>query len=244
MSVIDLDGAYNVREVGGLATLDGGRTRHRLLYRGDSLDAISARDADLLFNKLGIGAVIDVRSKPEIAYAKWRDAVDYHHLPLIEEGSIGKQPFPSAIPTELAKAYLSDLQEGRSQLRAIAEVLAGHLSSARPCIVHCAAGRDRTGAIFAVLLAAVGVRDEDIAADYAQSNRSARHVAQRLAANPLYANGQTAAREPVMASVDTIAGLLALLRRSYQTPARFLLGSGLAATVLTRLEKALVERPQ
>lgn len=245
MSAIELDGAYNVRDLGGLVTLDGGRIRPRLLYRGDSLDDISTRDEGLLFEKLRIGAVIDVRSKQEIAYAKWKDsAVDYYQLALLDDNYIGRHAFPSAVPEGLAKVYLSNLQLGITAVRTTLEVLASQLSAGIPCIINCAAGRDRTGAIIATLLAALGVRDEDIALDYIQSNRCASHVTRRLARNPLYANGHAAGGKPVMASPNTIFGLLALLRDAYETPAQFLTKSGLAPTTLTQLQLALVEYSQ
>lgn len=244
MSVMELDGAYNVRELGGLITSDGGRTCHRMLYRGDSLDAISARDEDLLFNRLHIGAVIDVRTQQEIAEASWRSsAVRYYNIPLISDKYIGTQPLTKISPDGLARAYLGDLRRGISSVRMTFEVLAAHLSAGIPCIVHCAAGRDRTGAIIAVLLAALGVRDEDIALDYVRSNVHADQVTQRLADNPLYANGQAEDGKPTMASADTVLVLLALLRRGYGTPAQFLIESGLTAATLRELEIALVEYP-
>lgn len=245
MGVIELDGAYNVRELGGLTTAGGGQTRHRLLFRGDSLDAISARDEDLLFDQLHIGVVIDVRSKQEIAFAKWKEsAVRYYQIPLADDDDVGKQPYGNNTPEELAKACLGSLQQGSSAVRATFDVLAASLSAEIPCMVHCAAGRDRTGAIIAVLLAALGVSDNDIALDYVESNRHAHRVAQRLAENPLYANGQAADGKPALASADTILRLLALLRARYGTPADFLLESGLAPAALAQLRTALVEYPR
>ena len=245
MSAVELDGAYNVRELGGLATLSGGQTRPGMLFRGDSLDCISERDEDVLFNKLNIGAVIDIRSQQEIANAKWKEsAARYYQIPLLNDGDIGKQAYADATPGTLALACLSSIQQGASAVRATFEILADHLSARIPCIVNCAAGRDRTGVIIAILLDSLGVRDEDIALDYVQSNRHAHRLARRLAENPLYANGQPAAGKPAMANADTILGFLKLLRQAYGTPARFLLDSGLAVTALMQLRIALVDSPR
>jgi protein-tyrosine phosphatase len=244
MNVVELDGAYNVRDIGGLRTLAGGRTRHFLLYRGDSLDAISEKDEKLLFEKLKIGVVIDVRSRVEVDDTGLRSpTARYYQLPLIDDKSIGKLPFIHMSPEELADAYLADLHQGTAALRSIFEILAAHLINGTACIVHCAAGRDRTGAIMALLLASVGVRDEDIALDYVKSNRHADRIARRLASNPLYANGQTVDRRPVPASTETIAVLLRLVRRSYGTPAQFLLECGVAPVALRQLEAAVVDGP-
>jgi len=50
MTAVELQGAYNVRDLGGLRTRDRRRTKHGLIYRGDSLDSITAADASLLFD--------------------------------------------------------------------------------------------------------------------------------------------------------------------------------------------------
>ncbi len=244
MSAVELDGAYNVRDVGGLRTPDGGQTRSGLLYRGDSLDAISAQDEDRLFRELGIGAVIDVRTKAEVRPAHWRESgVRYWQVPLIAEEYLGQQPLADASPAQLAAGYLKDLRRGAGALQKIGAILADELSQPVPCLVHCAAGRDRTGAIMAVLLAAVGVRDEDIAADYIRSNHHAHHVTRRLAENPIYANGLAADGKPVLASAETIAVLLGDVRRACGSPARFLAECGVEAAVLGTIEAAIIDRP-
>ncbi|MGO9077586.1 MAG: tyrosine-protein phosphatase [Streptosporangiaceae bacterium] len=245
MGAVELDGAFNVRDVGGLSMLGGGRIRPGLLYRGDSLDAISAPDQDLLFGHLRIGVVVDVRTTAEISFAPWRESrVRYCQIPLVDARSLGTQPMAAATAGQLAGMYLSDLRHGAQALARILTVLADHLGADVPCLVHCAAGRDRTGAIMAVLLAAAGVRDEDIAGDYVQSNHHVHHVTARLAANPLYANGLTASHQPVPAQPETVTLLLAAVRREYGTVARFLLDCGLRPDALEHLTAALADGPR
>ena len=241
MTAVELQGAYNVRDIGGLRTDGGARTRPGLLYRGDSLDAISAADEKILFGELGIGTVIDVRTPAEVSPALWRESgVGYRQIPLIAPEFLGKQPMAQARPAELAACYLGDLQRGAAALRQILTVLAAELDRGVPCLVHCAAGRDRTGSIMAVLLAAVGVTDADIAADYLRSNQRAGHVTRRLAANPMYANGLAAAGGPVLASAETIAVLLALIRQDSGSATGFLARCGLDPAVLAALAAALL----
>ncbi len=69
MTAVELQGAYNVRDLGGLRTRDGRRTKHGVIYRGDSLDGITPADARILFDKLGIGAIVDLRTKAETELA-------------------------------------------------------------------------------------------------------------------------------------------------------------------------------
>lgn len=61
---IDLEGAVNVRDLGGLATVDGGTTRFGRIYRSDNLQGLTERDVELLVEELKLRHVIDLRSTP------------------------------------------------------------------------------------------------------------------------------------------------------------------------------------
>ena len=67
MGWIELDGAANVRDVGGLPTDDGRQIAERRLLRGDNLQDLSPADVTLLVTGLGLTAVIDLRSPEEAA---------------------------------------------------------------------------------------------------------------------------------------------------------------------------------
>ncbi|HEV2371103.1 MAG TPA: tyrosine-protein phosphatase [Streptosporangiaceae bacterium] len=242
MSAIELDGAYNVRDLGGLPTEGGSQTRYGLLYRGDSLDAISPHDQDTLFHQLGIGVVVDLRTRPEVAPAAWRDgSVQYYQFPLISERKMGTEPFPVGQPEDLGRLYMSNLEDGQEPVRATLEVLAEHLSKGTPCIVGCAAGRDRTGVIMAVLLSMLGVTDDAIAQDYSESNRHAAEVALRLASNPLYANGQPPTGYEAIAVPEAMLAFLRLLRERFSSARQFALDAGLRPEQVDQLRAALIE---
>ena len=108
-----------------------------------------------------------------------------------------------------------------------------------PSIFHCAAGRDRTGILSALLLGLAGVTDEQIAADYIASNRHARLVTSKLAANPLYADGARG-REVILLKPETILGFLRLLREEFGGPRPFLLDSGVSPEAICAIEQHLV----
>jgi len=243
MGAIELDGAYNVRDLGGLPTVEDARTRDGLLYRGDSLDALTGPDQDCLFRELGVGVVIDLRSQPEVAPAAWRDTVRYYQFPLISGEKIGKEKFPDGIPAELGKLYLDNLEEGGEAVRATFGALAEHLSAGTPCVVHCAAGRDRTGVIVAVLLSLLGVTDEAIALDYSASNRNAGQVQRKLAQNPLYANGPVRAGRAPIAMPEVISVFLGLLRDTYGGAEGYAAQAGLDSALIKTLRAALLGPP-
>jgi protein-tyrosine phosphatase len=72
MTAIELQGAYNVRDLGGLRTKDGRITRPGVIYRGDSLDKITPGDEKILFDKLGIGTIVDLRTQAETERTDFR----------------------------------------------------------------------------------------------------------------------------------------------------------------------------
>ena len=228
MTAVDLEGAYNIRDLGGLRTRDKRLTRHGLIYRGDSLDQITAADAKILFNELDIGAVVDLRTQAETELTDPVLPAQRYRFSVLAEGRLGREPFPSDDPAELAKVYLNNIEGGRGAVKGTFEVIAANLEAGVPTLFHCAAGRDRTGIMAALLLDLVGVTFGEIARDYVQSNRNARRVTQRLAENPLYANHEAHMREIILLHEQTILGFLRLLQAQDGGSRQFCLDCGLS----------------
>ncbi|GAA5081880.1 protein-tyrosine phosphatase [Thermocatellispora tengchongensis] len=175
---IEFDRLHNFRDVGGYVTADGRRVRWRRLYRSDSLGALTGADAER-FLRLGIRTVIDLRH-PDEAEAQGRvpgrDGYRYHNL------SVEQQPWDRA-------AYDPRAGLGRffaDHYRRVAEMGTAELADAlrliadadnAPVVVHCAAGKDRTGVVTALVLALLGVPHEDVIADYALTDLAAEKFA-------------------------------------------------------------------
>jgi protein-tyrosine phosphatase len=243
MTAVDLQGAYNVRDLGGLMTADGRATVPGLLYRGDSLDRITPDDAALLFGDLRIGTVIDLRTRAETELlGESRSPVPRYRFSLLSEGSLGTEPFPSDDPEELAKVYNSNLDGGRAAIRNSLEIMAENLKRGVPTLFHCAAGRDRTGVVAAVVLGLAGVTDEQIAADYVRSNRNARLVTRKLEENPLYANNHDRP-DVILLHKETILGFLRLLREEHGGPLQFCLDSGVEPETAAAFGRYFVAGP-
>lgn len=241
MTAVQLEGAYNVRDLGGLRTRDGRRTRHGIIYRGDSLDSITPDDAATLFGKLGIGAIVDLRTKAETELSGLLFPVPRYRFSVLREGRLGHEPFPSDDPAELAKVYLSNIDGGRAAVKGTFEVIATDLKADVATLFHCAAGRDRTGIMAALLLGLVGVTDGQIAQDYVQSNRNARRVTKKLAENPLYANNNGDRPEVILLREQTILGFVRLLRDQFGGPLQFCLDSGVSPEVISVIKDHFVE---
>ncbi len=243
MTAIELQGAYNVRDLGGLRTKDGQITRPGVIYRGDSLDNITPADAKILFDKLGIGTIIDLRTKAETELTELNFPVPRFRYSVLVEGRLGHEPFPSDDPVELAKVYLSNLDGGRAAVKGTFDIIAANLRQGAATLFHCAAGRDRTGIMSALLLGLVGVTDGQIAIDYVQSNRNARRVTKKLAENPLYANHDKDRPEVILLHERSIIGFMKLLREKFGGPRQFCLESGVTEETISVIEENFVIAP-
>jgi protein-tyrosine phosphatase len=165
--MLGFSGAYNFRDVGGYAGLDGRAVRWRQLFRSDALHRLGDADAEK-FARLGVRTVIDLRRPFEIErYGRVAEehGLDYHNL-VLRHVDWEDVEHPDDVVHErwLADRYLNFAEDGRDAIRDSLRIIAD--PAAAPVIVHCMAGKDRTGTVCALALALLGVSDEDIAADY------------------------------------------------------------------------------
>jgi protein-tyrosine phosphatase len=158
--------AFNVRDLGGLPTQDGRTIRRGLLYRGDGVHRLAGADLEKA-RTLGLRTVVDLRTAGEIErggqYPVHEHPVVWHNLPILDR----MWSEDDLVATTGAAAFLCDryLDMLRSGAPAIAEIV-GLAADGTPMLFHCAAGKDRTGVVAAVLLGLAGVSAEEIAADY------------------------------------------------------------------------------
>lgn len=159
---------YNFRDVGGYVGLDGRKVRWRRLFRSDALHRLGPADADA-FAALGVRTVIDLRRPLEIEkYGRVADryGIDYRNLVLKHvDWEEVEHPDDADHERWLADRYLNFAEDGREGLLGALQVIAD--PGKAPVIVHCMAGKDRTGTVCALTLALLGVSDQDIADDYA-----------------------------------------------------------------------------
>jgi len=162
---LTLAGCFNFRDLGGLPAAGGATVRPGRLFRSDALHRLTDDDVDALTG-LGVRTLLDLRSEREVeesGVGPLREhGVRHRHLPLTADASGNERGFPNGPMEEL---YVRFLDEGRPAIRAVFETLSEE--ETYPAVVHCAAGKDRTGIVVALVLRAVGVPDDEIVADYA-----------------------------------------------------------------------------
>ncbi|MEC3957255.1 tyrosine-protein phosphatase [Nocardia sp. CDC153] len=243
---IDFAQIDNVRDLGGLPVTGGGTTRFGVVLRSSTLQQATCEDLAHLMVKVGLRTVIDLRLPDEVereGYGLIGDA-DVH----IANLPIRKSPQSSLAARDLVPDKTRvDLTELYGQL------LAGsgeHIVEAvrliidpdrRSLLFHCAAGKDRTGVLAAVLLDAVGVPAEFIADDYALTNERMRRVRDRLDALPSYAGLPQANTGILAVTAEVMLRFLDNLYADHGGAAEWLLTQGLSETELKRLRDTLVD---
>ncbi|MBL3700914.1 tyrosine-protein phosphatase [Leucobacter luti] len=164
-----LSAPANLRDLGGVA-IAGGRLRPGLAIRADDLATITEAAAAGLVRD-GLAAVIDLRSPLEVGITGRGPLAGYplayHHVPLI--ANVGAT-MPKEAP-QLDHAHMGEMYTGMVETAAPQLVTALNIIAYAPGVTafHCAAGRDRTGVLAAVLLLALGASDAEIVADYART---------------------------------------------------------------------------
>ena len=194
MTWLELEGVANARDLGGLPTVDGRTTRHGVLLRSDNLQDLTSKDIDIL-RQHGLGTVLDLRTGAEVeitGLGPLRETeIPHVHLDLIPHGFDGRDDLvEKAIPDEEAgdeamDHYYNDYVNNAPEAVATAlRTIADHKSGA--VLVHCAAGKDRTGVVCALALSLVGVKRSVIVEDYVRTNERIMAVVDRLLATELY----------------------------------------------------------
>jgi protein-tyrosine phosphatase len=184
-------GLLGFRDVGGLRAEDGGRVRRGVLFRSGTPQFLDLPTARNLLDGTGIRSTIDLRLAHETA-REGRGPLDelgLRHVPhpftirgLVAEDS-AVAPMHGDDP--LVATYLGYLVEDAAGVLSLLPKLLE--PDTLPVLVHCTVGKDRTGVAIALVLAAIGVRREDIVADYAVSQGDVVAAMDRLRTMPSYA---------------------------------------------------------
>ena len=256
MTRLQLSGATNFRSLGGLPAAGGRRIRRHALMRADRLAALDARDWDVL-GATGLATICDLRSDAE--RAEYPNAVP---------APLGVQELNCDIRNDLrvdpalAQMLVADpTARGVEQVMieiyrrfpgymggTLAAVVGRLLDGGAPLLVHCSAGKDRTGFVVAVLLHALEVPEEFIRADYLASREWAGRESHRAAlASRL---GRLVPAAELHAAVDAALDVrdayfdaaFEVLAREFGTVERYLaMAAGVAAADLGRLREQLLE---
>jgi len=173
---LNLAGASNFRDLGGYPTRDGRTVRWRQIFRSNHLGHLTDDDAAVV-RALGVKSAFDFRGTAERAEALCgMPEITVHSLP-VEPTVVAALRAIAAAGTPLSTdqaadvmrdSYRSYVQQNTQHYRAL---FAHLLEDSAPLVIHCTAGKDRTGFACALILHTLGVSDEVISEDYLLTNR-------------------------------------------------------------------------
>ncbi|MER7071084.1 tyrosine-protein phosphatase [Terrabacter sp. NPDC000476] len=265
---IELDGVVNMRDLGGTVTADGDVVRPHRLLRSDNLQDLSPAAVEELVTRYGVTDVVDLRTHVELAKEgdgplRAVEGITHHHHTLYREDTdeSGIPAAERALPwenderRELTKAaddpdrdrahdrfwsehYLSYLA---TRPDSVVAALGAVASSRGATVVHCAAGKDRTGTVVGLALKVVGVPDELVIADFAASAERVGAIMDRLRSRPAYANNlrdKTVAQQSP--TTDTMRLLLGALDERHGGVHGWLREQGWTAADTDRMRRKLL----
>lgn len=229
-------GAVNFRDVGGLRAGES-RTRSGVLYRSGNLAALEPAGVEALA-ALGLRRIVDLRADDEVDRSPSRIeglGLTVQRVPLFT-GSVASFWKEDLSLTDMYRRIVEDSAAG------VIDVVRGIIAD-QPVLVHCTVGKDRTGVTIALALAAAGVDEDEVVADYARTEEllpSARVdevVARLREQHPESVNlEEVAARSPSA----VMTAFLDDLTERYGSPAGYLTARGLTEDELAALRRLLI----
>jgi protein-tyrosine phosphatase len=255
---VDLQGAANVRDLGGLPVEGGGRTAPGVLVRADNLQTLTPADVERLVGELGVRVVVDLRTGAEVELegpgplvADGR--VEIRHRSLYPEAGErtdvaaddllpwqGRRIEGDPDETPAVRIYLGYLRDRPDSVVGALHDIA-HAPGAG--LVHCAAGKDRTGVVCALALETAGVPRAAVVADYVATAERIGPIMDRLRASPTYA-GDLDGRpdDSHRPRAETMVRVLDILDARHGGARGWLEAHGFGAAEQAALRERLIER--
>lgn len=176
---IPLTSASNLRDLGGWPTDDGRTVRRGLIYRAPALIELSASDQATIAT-LGLRTICDLRgvreadANPVLIGARRvalpiEPSVGGSLRDILRTGHATGQMTPDDMMDLLRDAYRAYALQAHDRYRTVFDLLAAD-PPATPLLLHCSAGKDRTGFGVAMILTALGVAWDHVMADYLATN--------------------------------------------------------------------------
>ncbi|MEX0873924.1 MAG: tyrosine-protein phosphatase [Actinomycetota bacterium] len=252
MRKIEFEGSFNFRDLGGWRTADDRAVRWGRVFRADSVHLLTPADVVRARDEIGLRTLLDLRSDLEVEFTGKGLLADAglgrHHLPLtgrrdgIIDGAQSDASINDRSPDKMVENYLGMLEVSSDLLVDAVGAIAS--DDTLPAVFFCAAGKDRTGVLSAVILGSLDVRDEDIVQDYVLTNDSIVRIIERFAgmtgSPDMYRDLPPTHFAPY---AETMERVIAHVRQDYGSFADYLVAKGLAGESLEALRGGLLETP-
>ncbi len=184
MSIISIEGAENIRDLGGIPLPSGHIIKSGVLYRGGNLSKITPAGARFLVEDLGVSLIVDLRvsweleEKPDVELS----GVENAHIPFYDREIVGidyTEPEAGTLvvgrdtacnPDHFYRHMANELTA--AQMGKAVQLILSHAMKNKPVYFHCSGGKDRAGIIALCLLTVLGASEESILQDYLLTNLS------------------------------------------------------------------------
>lgn len=243
-SIGEPHGIHNFRELAAYPLAGGAHIRPHRVYRSGALELMTSDDCSWLSADVGLTTILDLRHPDELQHG-----LDGHPLTaLVRSISVFPEDQPQeAVIAELnglygpgptPERYLHYLDVGGTRL---AEAFSVFGEAANyPVLVHCTAGKDRTGVLIGMLMDVLGASEADIAAEYGLSDASIDSLLAYLRSGGRQLQGSEAEiRERLATPPERMAGFIRLLRGRYGSATEFFEGRGVPGTTIANVRALL-----
>lgn len=233
-----LAGSYNFRDIGGYETMAGRRVQWGRVFRSDAVHRLTDQDLDQL-RPLDVRTILDLRSNREITAGGSglihdEPGMQVVHIPF---GRIGEEADPTWHELTLAELYRGIVTEAKDAIGTVMTTLAS--SDVMPVVVHCAAGKDRTGISIAMLLRLLGVDDTTVTEDYLLTESNFLTFRDRLSPDEL-SHLDTIPVELLRVDAMVLSATLAIVDAEYGSTEAYLLEAGVTAEAIEVLRHRLL----
>lgn len=239
-----IDGLVNVRDLGGIPTADGRRVRSRQVVRSDNPKGMTEQGQRDLSEVVAPAVIVDLRVEVEVhreGYTVLHDPVRVVNLPMTPQSAVNQAQLDAGMADNLVEDYMRQIDVNASSVVEALRLISDPAN--RPVVVHCTAGKDRTGIVTSMLLSLLGVADEVIVADYHVTTRNMAPVLERIRSAPVFKeNGLADAPEWIFASEpETMRDFLARMHAEHGGAEQWALANGLTAEEIARLRATMLD---
>ena len=240
---LHIDGLVNVRDLGGLRTSDGRVIRSRQVIRSDNPKSLTDQGQSDLAGDIAPLLVVDLRMVAEVdreGYTIGHEPARVVNLPMIPQSGVTQEQIDAGAADNLVEDYTRQIEANAGSIIEALRLIAAPAN--RPVMVHCTAGKDRTGIVVAMLLGILGVDCETIVADYHVTTANMAPILERIRSAQVYQdNGLASAPAWIFESQpETMRAFLEAMSLRYGSAEGWALAKGLSPEDITRLRDTLL----